>query len=255
MPAIETAGLMGETFITLLFKVLVFTTLIPVVGYSQALVKPISSKQVFDQFDKLYQVDARLVNGDFYQTPLMSEASGHPYFLDSDWKTGSVSLEGIVFDSLLLRYDISSNQLIMNTVNITNSYLQLVLKKDRIQYFTLDKNLFQPFPVDDPVTGLRFCQILAEGQIDFLLTKSKSLKVEPGGFTDFKYQSLRHRILRINAELIPYKGRHTLFKQYPDLKPMLRDKLKKGHLLFRRMSQDNHIELIQYCNSLLAGKS
>ena len=121
---------------------------------SQTSVKPISSEEVSKHFDKLYQIDSRLVNGDFYQTPRMNDAAGHPFFIGTKWKSGSVAMEGIVFDDLQMRYDISSGFVILNTAGFMNSAVQLVLKKDRIKYFTLDGNLFRPYPEDDPMTWM-----------------------------------------------------------------------------------------------------
>lgn len=52
---------------------MIVKALIPELGYSQSVVKPISSKEVLAHFDQLYKVDARLVSGDFYQTPFMNK--------------------------------------------------------------------------------------------------------------------------------------------------------------------------------------
>ncbi len=163
-------------------------------------------------------------------------------------------MEGVVFDNLLMRYDISTGQLILNSTDFTNSYLQLVLKKDRIKYFTFDGSLFKPYPIENPMTGIQICQVLEEGQVDFLLVKSKNLKVTPGGLSDFVYQNNQTRILQLNDELITYRGRRTLYKLYPVLKPLLKDHIKKQRLTFKRMKLENQINLISYCNSLLAGK-
>ncbi len=245
---------MRKTFLNLLVSALILTTLSPVLCWAQSEVKPVPSKEVFDHFDKLYKIDSRLVNGDFYQTPKMNESAGHPFFFNPDWKTGSISMEGVVFDKLHLRYDINTGQLILNSSDFTNSYLQVVLKKDRIKYFTLDGSLFKPYPTDNPMTGIQFCQVLEEGQINFLLVKSKNLKVTPGGLSDFVYQNNQSKILQLNDELITYRSRRTLYKQYPELKPLLREYIKKERLAFRSMNLENQTNLITYCNSLVAEK-
>ncbi len=233
---------------------LTITTLVPCLVYSQTEKKSMSSKEVFEHFDQLYKVDARLISGDFYQTPLMNKSTGHPYFLDTNWKPGSVVIDNICFDSLLLRYDIHSNQLIINTVEITNSYLQLILKKDGISSFTMGKHLFRPCSKANSLTGTQFCEVLAEGEIDFLLKKTKSLIVANAGLSDYKYTTNRVRSLLMNKQQISYHGRRTIYNLYPELKNQLRDFIRKEHLRFRRMSLDNHIALINYCNTLLADK-
>jgi len=218
---------------------------------SQETVKPVSSQEVFEHFDKLYKVDSRLVNGDFYQTPKMSETAGHPYFLNPEWKTGSVILEGINFDVLQLRYDIHSGQIILNTSEYTNSGLQLVLKKDRIESFMMEGVLYQPYPEDNTISGKQFCQVLVEGEVDFLIIKSKNLKVTSTGLSDFAYQELEQRVLRIHDELIPFISRRSLIKLYPEFKTAFKEYITRNRLKARKMSLSDQADLIAYCNTLI----
>ena len=223
----------------LLVKVLILTIILPTTSYGQSDGVPISSQEVFNHFDKLFQIDSR--------------AAGHPFFISPDWKSGSVAMEGIVFNNLQMRYDISSDLVILNTAGFTNSAVQLVLKKDRIEYFTLNGNLFQPYPEDDPMTGIRFCQVLEEGTVDFLLIRSKNLKVTTTGLSDFAYQTKQSRILRVNDELHPFMSRRSLIRMYPGFKSELREYLKESQLRFKRMSLNDHTGFVKYCNSLIGG--
>ncbi|MCK5822153.1 MAG: hypothetical protein KAH17_09705 [Bacteroidales bacterium] len=232
---------------------LIIMALAPMLGYSQP-AKPISSKAVFDHFDHLHKVDARLVSGDFYQTPFMNKLAGHPYFFDSEWKSGYVVLDSIKYDKLLIRYDIHTNQLILNTVNITDSYLQLVLKKEDISLFYMDKHLFRPYPIVQSQTGVQFCEVLSTGKIDFLLLKSKRLKVTPGGPSDYIYQSRLIKSLQLNGEIIPYRGRRTLYKLFPEHKSQIRNFIQEERMAYRRINLEGHIKLIDYCNTLLSVK-
>jgi hypothetical protein len=225
--------------------------LCPQIGLGQNAVKPISSADVFSYFDKPYRADSRLINGDFYNTPKLSATSGHPFYFSPEWKTGELLLEGDLFKNLKLRYDIESGQLILNTVDYIESALQIILKKDRIEYFIMDGNLFQPFPESHPVTGLQFCQVLEEGHIDFILVKSKNLKITTTGLTDFAYSENKETYLRINREVIPFKGRRSLFKLYPSLKPELKEYIDKKRMSLRRMSLIEQTELISFCNNLI----
>lgn len=233
---------------------LIIIALIPELGYSQSVVKPISSKEVLAHFDQLYKVDARLISGEFYQTPLINNSTGHPYFFDTSWKTGSIILDSVRFDSLLIRYDININQLIINTIDITDSYLQLILKKDRISSFTMGDHNFRPYPKLSSLTGIHFCEVLTEGDIDFLLTRIKSLKVADAGLSDYKYKTKHVRSLQMGDQLIPYRGRRTLYKLYPELKTQLREFIRRERLRYRIISLNKHVELVNYCNTLLAEK-
>jgi len=245
---------MRKNLASFLGILLIILTLIPKLGYAQSDNKPILSAEVFVHFDQLYKVDARLVSGDFYQTPFMNKLAGHPYYFDTEWKLGSVVLEGIKYDSLLLRYDICSNQLILNTVNITNSYLQLVLKKEHIDSFYIDGHLFRQYPKIQAQSDIQFCEVLASGKIDFFLVKSKRLRVTPGGLSDYVYQARLLKTLQLNDELFPYRGRRTLYKLFPELKSQIRDFIQREQLRYRRITLEEHLELINYCNNLLTEK-
>lgn len=233
---------------------LIITVLSSGIALTQNIGKPVASKEIKEYFDNIYKTDPRLISGDFYQTPRMSKSFGHPYFINWDWKEGSVVLDGIQFDSLLLRYDISSNEIILNTRNFTSSYLQLILKRDHISTFKMGDHMFRPFPGKPLANGLFFCEVLAEGEIDFLLLRSKKMTVTVGGMEDQTYQTNQSEYVFINESLSKYHGRRTLFKLFPELKAEIRDFIKTNRLKYRRLKLDEHVKLINHCNSLLKEK-
>ena len=215
--------------------------------------KTISSMEAHEFFDQLYKVDPRLINGDFYQSQSPAGVSGHPFFFSPGWKEGSVRFGGLDYNDLLLRYDVSGDQVILNTAGFTNSGLQLVLKKDSIREFIMNGYTFEQYPEDDPFNGTRFCQILVEGKTDLLIIRSKKLRITSTGLTDFAYQESESRILRYKGELIPYKNRNSLIRLFPDLKQDLKDYLRNNRLRLRRMKLQNHAEYVSFCNQLIEG--
>lgn len=230
---------------------LITTALSSGVAFSQSTIKPVASKAIQEHFDNMYKIDPRLVSGDFYRTPVMSNSIGHPFFISFEWKKGSVVLDGIHFDSLLLRYDISSNALILNTRNITSSYLQLVLKKNHISSFQMGNHSFRPFPGKLQFNGFYFGEVLAEGEIDLLLLRSKKLTVTVSGLEDYTYQANQSQYILLNENLTKYRGRRTLYKLFPELKAELRDFIIENRLKYRRLKFDDHINLVNHCNILL----
>lgn len=244
---------MGHLDNRLLISLLTIFSLLPAMLGAQPVEKKNSSADVYDHYDRLYRVDARLISGDFYQQPHMSESSGHPYFLDPGWKKGSVCLDGVLFENLLLRYDISSDQIVLNTSGLTGSFLQLVIKNGQIEYFTMNGALFKPFTHPLTMTGTGFCQVLVDDGVKLLLLKSKNLKVTAGGISDFVYQLNRESFLEINGEIKKYRGRNSAYRLFPELKPQLKDFIRVEKLSFRRMNMEDHRKLIEYCNTLLEG--
>jgi len=224
---------------------------VPAHSFSQSLPEQLSSQTVNEYFDHLYQADTRLISGEFYQHPVGHQATGHPYFIDTDWKVGSLVINNVKFDSLPLKYDISSNMLVMNTINFTDSYLQLSVKKENIEFFTLNDRLFLPFDAPLGVKGPVFYEQITHGSISLFVSKTKELKLTPGRLTDYSYILSTKRLLQINDKLIKYRGRSTLYKQFPDLKDQLRLYLRNHKLRFKKLKLQDHAVLINYCNNLL----
>lgn len=221
---------------------------------AQAPVSPVSSQEIKKSFEPFFKVDSRLLSGDFYQTPMMSSSTGDPFFIDPNWKKGRVRVDGIWFENISLRFDISSHNIILNTVDLTNSYMQVILKKDRIDYFTMGSHSFITFPADDPSMGKRFCELMVSGPIEFLVLKTKNLKVTAGGLSDYIYQTTTQKNLRYQGELTRYTGRGTLIRKFPEFKSELKDFIKDNKLIFRRLDLDQHAMLISYCNKLIGDK-
>lgn len=202
-------------------------------------------------FDQLYRADSRLISGDFYQDLSPRSTTGHPFYDLRDWVPGSVRIDSIIFDSLMLRYDICNNKLVCNTLGITNANLPITLNLNRINRFCLGSKVFIPFPVPDQNGHVRFCELLTDGKISLVLLQSKQLKVPVGGNTSFNYENSASLKLLLNDEIIDYHGRKTLYRLFPELKEPVRTFIQSEKLNLRRKNTGNHSLLVNYCNSLL----
>lgn len=211
----------------------------------------ISSKEVRKHFEAFFKADPRLISGDFYQTPQMSESTGDPFFIDANWKIGSATLHGVTFENLLLRYDIDSHQVILNTVNHTDSYLQIALKKADMTEFTMAGESFVAYPKEDHVDGKLFANAMVIGPIDFWIIKSKNLKVTAGGISDYIYQTNTKKTLRYDDKLLTYRGVNTLQKLLPQHKTQIKTFIRDQKLRFKRKSLEDHASIIAYCNQLI----
>ena len=232
--------------------ILIITVLSSGMAMSQSIGKPVESKAIQEFFDLTYKIDPRLISGDLYQ-PTISISGGHPFFLNPDWKKGSVVIDGIQFDNLLLRYDISSNKLLLNTRNITSLNLQLILKINNISYFKMDDHSFRTLPGKNKFYDSYFCEVLAQGEINLFLLRSKKLKII-GSDLNYSYQTNQFEYLVLNEKVFRYRGRRTLFKLLPELKTELRDFIKTNRLRYRAIKHDDLVKLINHSNVLLEEK-
>jgi len=211
----------------------------------------LNSDSIIKQFSSLYKADTRLISGDFYPSPHMSPASGHPFFISPDWKLGSVRIGNQIFDSLLLRYDVHSNQVVLNTANLTNPTLQVALINHNINRLSLNNRIFIPDPLSQDSVRPSFCEVLAEGPVTLLYRISKKLSLPGAGTADYVYQTKESKTLVVDNQMIPYRGPGTLIKQYPRFSAQLRAKIRQDKLKLKRRHPEHHGRLVAYLNVLL----
>jgi len=218
--------------------------------YSQDNGNEVSSSHIRSIIDQAYGADPRLVSGKVYRGARQGSVAGHPYYFDENWKTGYVIIDSIRFDSLLLKYDVLENKLVLNTSNISSSYFLLCINMEKTDRFSIDGHDFIPFHREKDEGDRRFCEAVVEGDISYLILKTKKLKVE-GGVVDFSYKTYDNQFLLYNNELTRLRGRRTLFRLFPDLINNLKQFIRQENLIQLRKSPENMTRLIEYCNPLL----
>jgi hypothetical protein len=198
--------------------------------------------------------DSRLISGDYYAEPSLANTTGHPYFMDPLWKKGYVVLEAIRYENLWLRYNIASNQLLLNLKELTGTGIQISLKKQNISEFGLDGHRFIPDHSGDGKPTGRFRELLADGPAKLEVLWTKSLKVPASGTSVYVYESRNQWMLVRGDVTVPYHGIRTLIKLYPSIS---QDLISFKRTLSRTIRRDRRLRetaLVNQCNSLTGGK-
>ncbi len=218
--------------------------------YSQTEGETISSSQIRNIIEKVNGPDTRLVSGKLYRGARQGSVAGHPYYIDESWKTGYVIIDGILFDNLLLKYDILENKLVLNTSNLSSSAVMLCLNLEKTKRFGMNDRNFIPFPPEKDNPEPRFSESVVEDTLSFLILKRKDLKVEVGA-VDYSYETYEDFYLIFNNELVKFRNRRTLFSLFPDLKDELKKYIRRENLTFIKKRSGNLSRLTAYCNTLL----
>lgn len=218
---------------------------------AQQTAQPESSQDAKNKLDQLFGLDQRLCSGVSYPGKLIGSVSGHPYWINSDWKDGSVVIEGELFDNLLLLYDVASNKLVLNTVNLNSQAINLCLNKHLISEFTLNDRRFIKFPGEDRDDNNYFCEVRADGKVSYLQIIDKVLAVATGGSTDFKYKEYFANYLLVDDQLIRFKSRRTLYNLFPEHKQKLKKFISQNSLAPSPKNIEDRARLVNYCNSLI----
>lgn len=233
---------------------LVFLLLLAAGGkmYSQYTSKPVSSHDILKDMDVIYGADQRLASGPLYSTPPTGSVSGHPYYIDKEWKNGKVVLDNIVYDSLLLKYDIEKDELILNTINLNNKPLQVCLKTGSVTEFQLGNKYFVRHPYWKKPEQKVFYELAAGGDIDYLLLKTKEMQMTNTGINDFKYKEYLKSYLLKDGEMIRFRTKRSLFRLVPEHKDALKRFISRETLFLGRKNIKDRARLINYYNSLIS---
>ncbi len=231
---------------------LLLSMLINIPAICQSVSSPVSSYKFRESIDHVLGFDQRLVSGEFYSKPPVGEIFGHPFYIDEGWKTGSVVINGKEFGNLLLKYDITTNKLVLNTSNLNSINLEICLRIKNISRFTLGERVFIKVKEQDDADETLFYELLSDGEIKMLQLKKKELVLTTSGSFSHAYQELVNHYILYNGTLEIFHGIRTLKKMFPQHKKAL-SKYSRTHELF--LNKDNvndRIRLVQYCNQLLS---
>lgn len=235
-------------FILLIVSIFPCTLLL----FSQETDTPVSSYEIRIELDGNYGADQRLVSGTFYHEAPYGSVNGHPFCISEEWKNGQLIMDGIEFENLLLKYDIVSNELVLNTMNLNNTSLQICLKTGNISSFKMENKQFIVFPGSRNENKPVFCEQVSRGPVDFLLRRTKEMRIVNSGGNDFEYKEYYNNYLSIGGELIKFRGRRSLIKLFPDHRKDLRKYISQQALLLGRKNTDDRAMLVDYCNKLLS---
>ncbi|MEA1887417.1 MAG: hypothetical protein U9N72_09420 [Bacteroidota bacterium] len=240
---------------TILFKFFILLLLVlpgTLMLFSQETGTPDPSYKILEELDKIHGADQRLVSGPFYHQAHYGSLIGYPFCINEEWKTGQVKLSGITYDNLLLRYDIVSNELVLNTINLNNTPWQISLKTSDISSFKMDNREYVVFPGSQDEDKPVFCELVSSGHVDFLLLTTKELRITVSGGSDYEYKKYYKNYLSKDNTLVRFRGRRSLFKLFPDLRKELRQYISQQGLLLGKKNTSGRALLIDYCNKILS---
>jgi hypothetical protein len=204
--------------------------------------------------DSLYYsatgADRNFINGTVYLDP-HTGARGHPFFLDGNWTSGSLVMDGRSYGQHSLKYDIYSGQLIYNFI-LESGPCALVLNKTGIDNFTLDGHTFRrlnmiPGVVTPADAG--YFEVITDGMAGFYIKWEKRYKQptaqSPGEFVTHKDRYILNRgsFYRVNR-------RWGLLRALGDRKKEIRAYIRERRLVIAPGHEEAVKEIVDYYNTL-----
>ena len=190
-----------------------------------------------------------LLNGRIWRNQY-SNASGDQFFLTNTFLRGSVTFNGLRFNNLDLKYDITNDELILSI----ESYPIIFMNKEMVDSFTLvfENRDYKVINAEtDTFDVLRgYVNVLYDGPTALYVKYIK--KIQPLA-VDGRYDLFvqEHRIyLRKGTVIVPVKGKRNLLNLLEDKKKEIRYFIRNSRFKIVRKDPVTFIPLLEYYDSI-----
>lgn len=186
-----------------------------------------------------------------------SDIQGNAYFLTDSFQRGTVVYENIVYENILMNYDVVTDQLVI-TANEQKS-LPLSLFGPRVKEFSFSGlNFFYEDEKNDIATSLPkgFYQELAKGRATAICKTTKIIyeTIDNNGVLRKFEQQKRYYILK-NSHSYFIKNRKDLLNILSDQKKRIQEFMRKEKLVFRKNKQRTISRVTEFYNNTPEKKS
>jgi hypothetical protein len=216
----------------------------------------VSEKEFYELkeiFDQLNGPDYNLLNGRQYYLP--NAGTSHPYFNTDRYRPGSLLLNGEVYDSVTINYDIHDQQVILQVPSwVSGLNNKIVLNRELIDCFKIEGKTFHLMSF--PETGTSFFQVLSSGEIScYLLWKKKLYRSSSSSNARLKYlKQSRSIYLQKEDQLFHVKKKSSFTSLFDEAyQKEIKGYLRQEKIRFRNVSDDTLGDLMNYCVELING--
>ena len=165
-------------------------------------------------------------------------------------------MDGVIFDNILLKFDIEQNDIVLKYSDLGGSVNQVAIKKEKVDQFTLDDRVFIPYPILLESDSTLFCEQVVNGEIDYLVLRTKTFMLTNlAEITDYIYRETTKQFLVIEENIIPFKSNGDLYKLYPQFKQDIKRYLRSANLSPRKANIADRQKMVSYCNQLIGGQN
>ncbi len=197
-----------------------------------------------------YGLDQELYKGIQYYKRYM-QYKGDPCFPDDHYYTGSVTLKGITYSDLQLKYDCYSQHLILGYTDFRKQYNELIINSIHIDSFSLGNYHFRNTALSDP--RVLFYQVLESGPVTCFVHWNREIHTthndlrypyEYTGPIGAYYIAYRDRIYSVT-------NRKNFVLIFPEpLQQEIKRYFRRHRLRFRDVGPDEIQDLLNFVSSL-----
>jgi hypothetical protein len=218
----------------MVFAVVLSLVLAPVCGQ---VVSPEAPKTYPELVDRAYGQDQELVNGLQYFNH-HPRSLGNPYLLDGFVRQGWVSIRGVLYNNVWLRYDIYKQQVEVEYRTLNGADNQVVLVGDRVDHFQMGEHFFRNLSLEGREE--QFYQLIgADRMICYISWEKKLVPISGDSRFIEKYTNpKRSYLLELDGEINEFKSKSEFVKLFPEARRKEMKKLvRQNNMQFRIASQ------------------
>lgn len=193
---------------------------------------------------RAYGQDQELVNGMQYYNR-NPRSMGHPYLLEGWAHQGSVTIRGVLYNPIWLKYDIYAQQVEVDYSTASGGENTVILVGDRVNEFTIGNSYFKNMKLDeDPLEDTlqsRFYQVLGGGRIVWYIRWEKRLIPVSGDsrFMEEFTSPKRNYLLELDGSVNAFQNKKSFIKLFPKvIQKDLKRLMNQNHLLIRSASPE-----------------
>jgi len=201
----------------------------------------------YDSYMKTVGDYATLYRGRIEPTLIKTQWKDHPYLFDKGFIEGTISIKGIVYNNVKIRYDIYRNYLIIVT---KEKKIPVLPDKSMVDFFVLYGKLYVPYD------GMFVC-VEHNGMHLSLLHKTRKKKGLDVIEDSYSYHTLETKdtyyLYRENGNVTEFKGVNQLYKAFPQYKKALKNYIKENDIkLSKDFKTTGFAQSVAFVDSMLA---
>ena len=241
----------GEKAIARLIPLLLCGLLFCASSLRAQLSVPVLQENFAALVEKSYGQDQELVNGMQYYNK-HSRSLGNPYLLGGQVLQGSVTIRGVIYNNVWLRYDIHAQHVEVAYQTMNGADNQVILVGDRVNRFSIRNQEFRRMCLLGEAE--QFYQVLGSDKIFCYISWEKKLVPVSGNslFIEEFTAAKRSYLLELDGVIIPFQNKKGFVKLFPeDRQKEVKRLIRTNHVQLRSASPEQIDQLLSVVNLLM----
>ena len=196
-------------------------------------------------YDSLFQTNKYLLNGKLHRTRY-PRGAGHPYFGDFSWMSGIISINEVRIPYHAIRYDLLSDDLLIQHFSVTGSHI-IIVNKDIVGEFMLGDHKFyllESQPGADFNFEPGFYESVYRSNTEIWIKWNKFFSERSSGSGEYK--QTRNVFIKNGNHFYKITNRKSLLLALQDREEDIKVYLSQHGITVSRAGIDQLISLVRY---------